>query len=124
MDVANVHSGESKENCVPRPTMTRRPCLTARRSHCADGKIGRSHAYENSSERKGVVGISSVSSVADSMAKTRRAAMVTGVPMGMDSMVSHLGTRTTAALYEASTRAMREVYLVETRISGVRRLAG
>jgi hypothetical protein len=104
--------------------MTRRLSLTVLPFHFDDGKTGRNHDYESSSEKSGDGAISRGSLEVDSMAATiRPAAKVMAVRMGMVNMDLHPDTLKPVALCAASTRAMQEVYSVETRIFGGQKLA-
>jgi hypothetical protein len=112
-------------NSDPRDTMTRRLSLTVLPFHFDDGKTGRNHDYESSSEKSGDGAISRGSLEVDSTVATiRPAAKDMAVRTVMVNMDLHPDTLKLVALCAASTRAMQGVYSVGTRTFGEQRLAG
>ena len=96
--------------------MTRLQYLTEQPSHFVDGKIGRSHDYENINVKRGGEGISKDSSgMVDSM--IRIVVMVVMVNMDLRLDTNRIG-------FGVNTRVMLGVCLVVMRISGVQRLEG
>lgn len=116
---------ESRANSDPRDMTTRLQYSMAPQSPCVDGKIGRNRDYGNSSEKSEDGAISNGSSGVGFTATTRPAAKVTAARMDMANMVSRRGIPIMAGtLCAASTRAMPEACLAETKTSGVRKSEG